>query len=118
MNFPKKCQHMGEAQWDEDSAHCVGMFISGKALADIDRFGRQLQDDDFLLLFNAHHEDVNFIIPDLPGQPWTVCVDTAVPAAAATRLAPGVAFPLRGRSLVVLSRPAGEFLLQPMAPMS
>jgi isoamylase len=98
-------QEMGEAQWDEDFARCVGMFIAGDGLADTDARGVQLKDDDFLLLFNAHHEHVQFTLPDLPGAPWCVVIDTSAQAAElAQSLVAGALFTACGRSLAVLSR--------------
>ena len=100
-------QEMGEAQWDEDFARCVGMFIAGSALADTNSRGVQLRDDDFLLLFNAHHEHVQFKLPDLPGEAWSVILDTSAQAAeVAPILIAGVLFTVCGRSLALLSRSA------------
>ncbi len=100
-------QEMGEAQWDEDFARCVGMCIAGTGLADTDSRGVQLRDDDFLLLFNAHHEQVQFTLPDLPGGAWAVVIDTSAQAAeVAASLVAGVMFTVRARSLALLSRSA------------
>jgi glycogen operon protein len=123
---------MGEAEWDEAFARCLGMCVAGKALADTDAYGVRLVDDDFLLLFNAHHEDVAFVVPTYDGAAWTLQIDTAddglpqeAPAGASVQasaiaaarqaetpehdgplcFAPGESFPLRARSLAVLSRP-------------
>jgi len=101
---------MEEAQWGEEYARCVGMLISGAALADTDARGRPLLDDDFLLLFNAHHEDVGFVLPAGAGAGWRVRVDTAA-AAQPAGVAPrrhdaGSEFPLGARSLAVLIREA------------
>ena len=100
-------QEMGEAQWDEDFARCVGMCIAGTGLADTDSRGVQLRDDDFLLLFNAHHEQVQFTLPDLSGGAWAVVIDTSAQAAeVAASLVAGVMFTVRARSLALLSRSA------------
>jgi glycogen operon protein len=69
---------MTEAQWDEHFAKCIGMLIVGSAMADTDDRGAPLVDDDLLLLFNAHHEDVTFALPP-PAAGWTVEIDTAEP---------------------------------------
>jgi glycogen operon protein len=102
---------MAEGQWDEAFARCVGMYIPGNGLVETDRRGRRLQDDDFLLLFNAHHEDVPFSVPTWGGADWTVRIDTAEPRlpppdAARPTLADGATCALRARSLAVLVRPA------------
>jgi isoamylase len=103
---------MSEAQWGEDFARCVGMLIDGSALPDTDERGARLIDDDFLLLFNAHHEDVAFTLPASPeGAGYTVVLDTARPEQA-SEIAEKAAvrepsFALRARSLVVLSSRRG-----------
>jgi isoamylase len=95
---------MSEAQWGEDFARCVGMLIDGSALPDTDERGARLIDDDFLLLFNAHHEDVAFTLPASPeGAGYTVVLDTARPEQASeTKVVPELTFALRARSLAVL----------------
>ena len=99
---------LSQAQWDEPHARCVGMLIDGQALPDSDAQGRRQVDDDFLLLFNAHHEDLPFLLPEVGG-PWRVCLDTAS-AAGDVRLAlpGGSRYPLRARSMAVLARPRTE----------
>jgi isoamylase len=102
---------MSEAQWHEEFARCVGMLISGTDLPDTDPYGVRLVDDDFLLLFNAHHEDVEFALPASPGAPWRICIDTARPQVDAVQGPRGTVvaearYTLCGRSMVVLSRKA------------
>jgi isoamylase len=44
-----------------------------------DFYGRPIQDDTFLMLLNAHHETVNFVV--LPGQEevrWELIIDTCL----------------------------------------
>ena len=61
------------------------------------------------LLFNAHHETIEFTLPDAgPGTRWHVLVDTALRA---TGVAPerhasrrAAHYPLSGRSLALLQR--------------
>lgn len=78
---------LSPAQWDEPHARCVGMFIDGQALHDVDARGRRLADDDFLLLFNAFHEDLAFLLPGPEPAPWQVCIDTADSADSAMNVA-------------------------------
>lgn len=97
---------MTEAQWHEEHGRCLAMFIAGDGLADTDRRGVRLRDDDFLLMFNAHHEAVEFRLPEGEGAPWIVRVDTAHAAPLRDSLVPpGGTLSLAARSLVVLIRP-------------
>jgi len=64
-------------------------------------------DDSFLLLFNAHSEDVPFRLPsDRWGEAWTAAVDTFDPALEEGSLTykAGDEVPVRSRSIVVLRR--------------
>src|SRR5262249_38681911 len=60
-------REMKPADWDTEFAKSLGVFLNGDALPDPDPRGRPLADDSFLLLFNAHHGDVGFV---LPGGKW------------------------------------------------
>jgi isoamylase len=65
--------------WNTGFAKSLGVFLNGDALPDPDRRGHRLSDDSFLLLFNAHYEDVTFVLPDGPwGERWLPDFDTAV----------------------------------------
>ena len=101
-------EEMGEVQWTEDFARCMGMYMAGVGLSDTDYRGIRLADDDFLLLFNAHHEDVAFTLPQANGHPWTIRLDTASGTSppSGSGWTDRAAYPLRGRSLVVLRRPS------------
>ena len=71
----------GERMRDEDwggSPPVVGVFLNGEEIASPDSRGRQVLDESFLLLFNAHHEDCAFTLPEAAfGEAWTVVFDTA-----------------------------------------
>ena len=65
----------GERMSDEDwgaSPPVVGVFLNGEEIASPDSRGRQVLDESFLLLFNGHHEDCDFTLPDEEfGEAWT-----------------------------------------------
>ena len=53
------------------------MFLNGDAIPDPDPRGEKVTDDSFLVLFNAHHEDLPFTVPDRDwGDHWVVVLDT------------------------------------------
>ena len=73
--------------------------------------GRPIQDGTFLLLLNAHHEPVPFVLPGLRNVEWQLVVDTArEPAFARSGEAYGsaAAYDLRDRSIVLLQLKAGS----------
>jgi len=55
----------------------VGMFLNGEEIAAPDEEGQRMLDESFLLLFNAHHEDVTFTLPNRRfGDGWTLVLTT------------------------------------------
>ena len=71
---------MTQEEWDTTFARALGVLITGLGLPDVDRQGEPVKDDDFLLLLNAHHDDVAFTIPDITGiTSWNLLVNTFVP---------------------------------------
>jgi glycogen operon protein len=102
---------MTNEEWSQDFARCLGVYLAGSALTEIDARGQRVVDDDFVVLFNAHHDSVPFRLPTKTLAPhgdgrWQAIVDTARDDG----LAPDGIFdaestyPLEGRSLVLLMR--------------
>jgi isoamylase len=53
------------------------VFLNGEALPEPDARGERVVDDSFLLCFNAHDHEVDFVIPsDEYGKEWTAELDT------------------------------------------
>jgi glycogen operon protein len=70
---------MTERDW-QTSGPVVGMFLNGEEIAAPDARGRPILDESFLVLFNAHHEDCTFTLPNRRfGVAWTLVLDTADP---------------------------------------
>ena len=72
-----------------------------------DERGRPITDNNFLVLFNAHHEEIPFTLPQLAGGPrWLVVLDTAYEEGLAWdgMYKAGSAYPLQGRSLALLQQ--------------
>ena len=56
------------------------MFLNGEAIPEPDARGFRVVDDSFLLCFNAHDEDLDFVVPEGPtAREWKACLDTAEP---------------------------------------
>ena len=96
---------MTDREWAHDFARCLGVYLSGEEMDERDRRGRPVRDDNFLLLFNSHHEPIAFRLPVLghDGQ-WQSLLDTDL----AEGLEPdgwfngGDDYPVEGRSLALL----------------
>ena len=71
---------MTEQQWNDGFAKSVGVFLNGDEIATPGPRGERITDDSFLLLFNAHHEAKDFVVPDGNfGRAWNVIIDTNEP---------------------------------------
>ena len=66
-----------------DFARCLGAHLSGRGLSERDELGKPVEDDDLLLLLNAHDEEIAFRLGTASGEPWHVRVDTDSERAAA-----------------------------------
>jgi glycogen operon protein len=98
---------MTEQQWNDGYAKSIGVFLNGDEIATPGPHGERITDDSFLLLFNAHHEPKNFIVPlGNFGRSWNVVIDTNQPLLDEGELSykAGEGIELEARSLVVLRR--------------
>jgi glycogen operon protein len=66
-----------------------------------------VQDDDFLLLLNTHHEEHEFVIPQLQGiDEWLPLLDTSHDSThELNTFRTGDSYPLQPRSLALLLHP-------------
>jgi glycogen operon protein len=102
---------ISEEEWRNGSLHCLGMFLSGQGLDETDERGRKLSDENFLVLLNAYHEDVQFALPSFrPGTRWTAWMDTSREAGlrSVETYDGGAPYPLQARSMVVLLERRGN----------
>ncbi|WP_410575016.1 glycogen debranching protein GlgX [Amycolatopsis sp. cmx-4-61] len=110
--FTPAGEEMTEQNWDDGFGKAVVVFLNGKAIPDLDQRGMHVEDNSFLLAFNAHHEDIDATLPGNGyGESWTVVVDTAtgeVEPADAKPIDGGGRLTLPARSLIVLQRTETE----------
>ncbi|MGI9501438.1 MAG: glycogen debranching protein GlgX, partial [Geminicoccaceae bacterium] len=66
--------------WTNGWARSIGLMLAGDAGDDRDQRGRPLKDDVLLIMLNAHHDNVDFVLPK-PGARgiWRLEIDTALP---------------------------------------
>jgi glycogen operon protein len=79
--------------------------LAGEGMTEIDARGRPVTDGNFLILFNAHHEEISFALPNhTEGLRWLEILDTARGhgLAGGGVHGGGSRYPLRGRSLALL----------------
>jgi isoamylase len=70
-------KEMDDADWASGFAKSVAVFLNGDAIPDRDERGRQVTDDRFLLVLNAHDEPIDWQLPLHRAARWTVALDTA-----------------------------------------
>jgi glycogen operon protein len=97
---------MTRRDWN-DGERVLGMFLNGKGITSLGHRGEQIEDDSFIVLFNAHHEDRAFMLPRRGfGAQWTVELSTAEPLVPADSIGYGARteVPVMSRSITILKR--------------
>ncbi len=109
--FKPDGNEMTPEEWEKEFARSLGMWLYGEALPETDERGRQLVDASYLVLFNAHHDVIDFKLPDPgPNVAWRTEVDTSTESGEPPqeRMSPQGSYPLQGRSLVLLREVPGR----------
>src|SRR5690606_13239261 len=75
-------KEMTVQDWRNPFARCLGLLLYAEGFLDVDRYGRRIQDGEFLLLLNAHYEPIDFVLPQRGGD-WRSVIDTALEAPSA-----------------------------------
>jgi isoamylase len=71
-------RRMTQRDWQRGDAHTLGAFLNGFEIPTRSPDGERIQDDSFLLLFNAHYEPVTFSLPTRRfGVRWETVLGTA-----------------------------------------
>ena len=90
-------KEMSDHDWNKTFARALGVLISGRGLTERDEYARLVEDDDLLLLLNAHDEEIRFT---LPGGQWRSLLDTSGQA-----VPQGESYLVKSRSLALLVKP-------------
>ncbi|MDB6150938.1 MAG: glycogen debranching enzyme GlgX [Chthoniobacter sp.] len=96
---------MHEAEWSSAHVKALGMVLVGSGFEEQDPAGGRIRDNTFMLLFNAHHGSVKFVVFGPPDTSWWLLLDTGKEAgflAERVNIARGDHLELPGFSMVVL----------------
>ena len=96
---------MSAEGWQQDFALALAVFLSGERLSEVDARGRPVQDDNFLLMFNAAAEGVVFNLPpSLVSVTGELLIDTSRDGDAlpGVMVDPALPFTLAGRALALI----------------
>jgi isoamylase len=96
---------MSEDDWQEGYAKSMAVFLNGEAIPGPDNRGDRIVDDTFLVVFNAHHEPIDFTLPaERFGKRWIRTLDTADALAEGEQVDANQQTQVQGRSLTLLRR--------------
>ena len=69
---------MSEEHWNNDFAKSLGVYLNGRGIHSVGRKGQHIIDDSFYIIFNAHHESLNYTLPLRKyGRQWEKILDTS-----------------------------------------
>jgi isoamylase len=111
MWFSPDGTEMTEQDWQTGYIKTLGLFLSGNDIPGVDQRGGRITDDSFYLMFNAHHDAVEFDLPSSSFyQYWQKVLDTTqaelhedTPA-----LKAGLSISVPGRSLIIMRHVAHQ----------
>lgn len=94
---------MDMADWQNTHAFSVMIYLNGSDIPEVDWYGNQMVDNDFILIFNAHYEPIQFTLPDERyGKKWKLVVDTHNPDGPVLNYEAGFAITAQSRSFLLL----------------
>ncbi|MFE3453881.1 glycogen debranching protein GlgX [Nonomuraea sp. NPDC059194] len=102
---------MTAGDWHTGYAKSMGVYLNGEAITEPGPRGERIVDDSFLLLINAHHEDMTFTLPGEEfADSWIAVLDTNDEGPAEEpfpedQWAPGALVAVTARSIQVLRHP-------------
>jgi isoamylase len=68
---------MSDQDWGAGFAKTLGVFLNGDGIPTSNLRGERIKDDSFYVMFNAHSEPIEFVLPESKwGQRWTIALDT------------------------------------------
>jgi len=104
-------REMTDQEWNQQFARSLGVLLSGEAADELDERGKLIHDSTFVILMNAHHEEVRFILPTRNLHAgWVSLVDTSCQTSqnASYFYSAGDVYPLQARSLALLVQRAPD----------
>lgn len=94
---------MDMSDWQNTHAFSVMIFLNGSDIPETDWYGNRIADNDFILIFNAHYESIQFTLPDERyGKTWQLVVDTFDPKGPELTYEAGFSITAQPRSLLIL----------------
>jgi len=98
---------MTAEDWQHGTAKSVAFLLGGDTISTPDEEGHRITGDTLLVLLNASHEHVTYVLPEVEwGEEWEILVDTAGETdLKREHVAARGSIALEARSLAILARP-------------
>ena len=96
---------MSDENWEHDFAKSLGVYLNGKGIRCVNYDGRKITDDSFYIIFNAHEEALDYVLPaDQCNNNWKKAIDTSDGFIGddTEEFEPGSSIKVQGRSVLVL----------------
>lgn len=94
---------MNDEHWTNDFAKSLAIYLNGRGLHAVGPKGENIMDDSFYLIFNAHHEPLDFKLPPSKyGKTWDLVLDTSRSNPKERNFAANEIITADGRSIVVV----------------
>lgn len=102
--FTLEGERMAEEEWGFGPAKSLGVFLNGEAIPNPNPRGEPVTDHNFYVIFNAHHEPLNFTLPGIDwGEWWVKELDSRAGwLEEGSSIKAGTQIKVEARSLVVL----------------
>ena len=96
-------KYMDDEAWNAGFVQCLGLYLDGNMIGEIDARGEPIKGESVLLLMNAYYNDIDFCLPaPVENTFWKTLLDTnKLPEEEAPMPASSI-YKLGGRSLAVL----------------
>jgi glycogen operon protein len=107
-------QEMAEEDWQNEGARALAVRLAGDAIEEVDRRGNRITDDTLVILLNAHHEPLPFVLPVQRNRRetrWRLVLDTRAPNGRrkqTVEVAGGESYAMESRSLALFCLAAEE----------
>ena len=98
---------MSDEHWNTSFAKSLGVYLNGRGIHTTSPKGEPVIDDSFYIIFNAHHEPLEYILPpEKYGKVWNTVLDTVHGVVNGSKPhKPGDKIMVDGRSIILLQNP-------------
>ena len=98
---------MTDEHWNTSFAKSLAVYLNGKGVHTTSPKGEPIVDDSFYIIFNAHHEPLEYVLPSAKyGKQWKTVLDTVEGVVNGDKtFKPGDRVKVEARSIILLQNP-------------